>query len=176
MNFLLLYILIMNIQDMLHSIPYITSIYSNCEYGLLPNVRCVWKEKVVFYIHCDELQYYNYFRDYFDIINMLELNGIEISEVCRDCYCFDECDCEHHPNCKASSHIFGKCKHNCDYISICDNICECRRYKEFGINGKKLLYNGIKYICSYQHIREELKDVIDEILSNQKVVISEDHI
>lgn len=160
--------------DNLKLINYFTNIniYTKDKSLLTERVVCrlTWKEKHVILIHEDGLQFYKYFSDYFDIINMLELNGVKLVEGSRPCDCFSFCDCE---NCvhdyEYMSHIFVKCS-ECEDQIICDAICECNKYIYYSLHGKYLYYYGIRYNCSYKNIREELKDVIDEILSKNKVI------
>jgi len=135
--------------------------------------RLIWKKKYTILIYNNELQFYKYFSDYFDIINMLELNGINIVERSRRCDCFSFCDCFHciHEF-DPTLHIFVKCL-KCEDQIICDVVCECDKYIYYSLHGKYLYYYGIRYNCSYENIREELKDVIDEILSKNKAIINQ---
>jgi hypothetical protein len=159
--------------DVLKSIKYITNIcfYKDIIHDrMLSNndviSQCIWNETTRFSVYLNEIQFYEYFEDYFNIINMLELNGVKIV-VYFTCPCFNNCGCNHGVGC----HIYGKCI--CCNVNqvICNTTCTCDAY--FDLYLKILYYNGIRYYCTYKNIREVLKDVIDEILSKNKAVLNE---
>jgi hypothetical protein len=111
----------------------------------------MWGETNVLYIYNYQLTFYKYFKDYYDIIYMLELNGIKIRQFTPECMC------------KNLNKFFG----------LVENyICKCVESHFIHYNNI-LYYNGIEYKCTYKNIREELKDVIDEILSKNKVILNE---
>jgi hypothetical protein len=66
------------------SIDFIKSLIKNKDYIICNScehdnfsIMCFWKDKE-FIITKDEFEYIDYFEDYFNVIEMLELNGIEI--------------------------------------------------------------------------------------------------
>ena len=145
----------MSWQDIIKSIEYIEDI-EFCEYNydrhedLLPIVYCYFDIKgcgMCFTITDEDIEYCSYFKEYYLVIYMLILNGAIIIDSDID---------------------------DSEYSYVCEtgNICNCGKFV-FNNACKTLHYNGILYPCSYENIREELKDVIDELLSNQKVAINE---
>ena len=153
--------------DILKSIEHFSKVTCIIGNGTFP-FRCVWKGSIEFLIHKNDLQFYNYFKDYFDIINMLHLNGTLIVNTSSSHY-YDGCDCKHQIDCKHK-----KCHTFYEFPKIHGDstICKCNDSYYF-IYGKTLYHNGVRYDCTYKNIREELKDVIDEILSKNKVIINE---
>ena len=173
------YSIIENCHDTLKSIKYFTKIYAHTKnitdpYHSYYTFQCMWKEKFKIIIWRQDMQFYEYFRDYFDIVNMLELNEIQIIDFIRLCGCFNYCECEHGFGCiNEDEHIFEECPRMCRDQIICERICDCKNHPYFNINNKLLYYCGKYYQCTYNNIREELKDVIGEILSKNKVILNE---
>ena len=104
---------------------------------------CTWKDNESIYIHNDEIIFHKYFKDYFDVINMLDLNGAKIYEHFSD-YVLEYED---------------------DYRKNI-RILYCHEDTTF-------YYKENEYKCTFAGIREELKDVIDEILSKNKAIINQ---
>ena len=122
----------------------------------------MWKYNIGFHIQPNDLPYYNHFIDYFDVINMLELNGVSIRSLLylTTCPCFYHYNREHSYDGDKIGHIFETCK----------KVCTCTNRIVFDMCFKTLYYNKVSYICSYENIREELKDVLRDFRFARKRV------